>query len=331
MTLDEVGTQREPESSNSETQCTVVTYHYVRDMRLTPYPEIKGLRVSQFEQQLDYLCRTYEMITLRDYLQFVEGTKGIPKKSCLLTFDDGFKDHYETVLPRLSARKVGGIFFLITQPLAENKVAKVHQIHFLMASLGQRAFEREFVATLKELFPDFNLMSFTGETIAEATYRYDDQETTRFKKLLNYQIPYNERDKVLETLFEKHFGDEPSFSRSLYLSWGEIGEMYKAGLIFGSHTHTHPVLSRLSKRQQLFELKTSRDIIDARLGSKAFPFSYPYGGEDTFSDNTIASLQRLGYYCAFSVIRGVNQGKPDLYKLKRMDTNDLPLTEEYSN
>ena len=48
----------------------------------------------------------------------------------------------------------------------------------------------------------------------------------------------------------------PPESPSATLSWAEIGRLRKTGLMaFGSHTHTHPVLSRCGPRRQEEELR----------------------------------------------------------------------------
>lgn len=308
---------------NEQISCIVVNYHYVRDTHLTPYPGINGLSVNKFQQQLDYLCRNYEMIDPKDYFKFLRGEQCIPRKSCLLTFDDGLKDHYETVFPILVDRSVTAVFFLITEPLVGGGVAKVHQIHFLMAKLGQESFREEFFSALDETFPDIDLTEFKGDAFNARTYRYDNQDTARLKRLLNYGLPYEVRDSVIESLFAKYFDDEQCFCRSLYMTWDEIREMKRMGLVFGRHTHTHPVLSRLGKSEQLYELKTSRDIITDKLGDGLLPFSYPYGGGATYSKNTIALLKKLGYAYAFTMIRGINYGNGHRYRLKRMDTNDI--------
>ena len=41
-------------------RCTIIAYHYVRDLSDTDYPEIKGLLTSEFEGQLDYLSKYYK-------------------------------------------------------------------------------------------------------------------------------------------------------------------------------------------------------------------------------------------------------------------------------
>lgn len=42
---------------------TVVVYHYVRPLSDSAFPEIKGLELSAFEEQLDYIERNYQVVS----------------------------------------------------------------------------------------------------------------------------------------------------------------------------------------------------------------------------------------------------------------------------
>ena len=62
------------------------------------------------------------------------------------------------------------------------------------------------------------------------------------------------------------------------LRWTHLREMVGSGLVqVGSHTHTHPDLTRLSPREAEEELRRSRDLIAERLGTAPVHFAYPWG------------------------------------------------------
>ena len=80
---------------------TIVMYHYVRDLARSRYPGLKALTVDAFDGQLDYITRHYRVCSVRDVVAATRGEHRLPPNACLLTFDDGFLDHFTTVLPRL--------------------------------------------------------------------------------------------------------------------------------------------------------------------------------------------------------------------------------------
>src|SRR5262249_17045426 len=86
---------------------------------------------------------------------------------------------------------------------------------------------------------------------------------------------------------------------------------------FGSHTHTHPILSRCGLARQEHELRASRDVLRERL-SRADLFAYPNGGRADFTPATQALLRRLGYRCGLTSIPGLNRRGRDLYALRRV-------------
>ena len=113
---------------------TIVMYHYVRDLPRTRYPRIKGRTIEEFEGQLDYIQRHYTVTTTRAVIEASRGGRPLPSNACLLTFDDGFLDHYTTVFPRLLARGLSGSFYPPAVVARGGRVLDVHKIHFILAA-----------------------------------------------------------------------------------------------------------------------------------------------------------------------------------------------------
>ena len=128
-------------------------YHYVRDLPKTPFPRIKGMLTSDFRRQLQALRSRYEMATLEIALDFLKGTYTPSRDLCLLTFDDGLKEHYTDVTPLLVEYKIQGLFFMITACLYENLVVPVHMNHFLMAALDFEQYRTAFLNRLADSQP----------------------------------------------------------------------------------------------------------------------------------------------------------------------------------
>src|SRR3954465_1886150 len=113
---------------------TIVVYHFVRELPHTRYPGIKGLLESEFRGQLEYLARHYEFTTAEQVMDSVANGKPLPRNAALLTFDDGYIDHFVTVFPMLDERGIQGCFFPPAKAIRENRVLDVNKIHFILAS-----------------------------------------------------------------------------------------------------------------------------------------------------------------------------------------------------
>ena len=90
---------------------TTIMYHYVRPIRDSKYPNIKGLELCDFIGQLNYIERNYNPISIEDLIDYKVFNKTLPSKPLLLTFDDGYIDHYEFVFPELKKRGLSGAFY----------------------------------------------------------------------------------------------------------------------------------------------------------------------------------------------------------------------------
>jgi peptidoglycan/xylan/chitin deacetylase (PgdA/CDA1 family) len=79
----------------------ILCYH-----RFGPRPSQLVVTPAAFEAQMDYLARNgYHVLTLSRVMTFLERGEPIPRKSVVLTIDDGFRSTYEVAFPIL--RKYG--------------------------------------------------------------------------------------------------------------------------------------------------------------------------------------------------------------------------------
>jgi peptidoglycan/xylan/chitin deacetylase (PgdA/CDA1 family) len=296
-------------------------YHYVRDSVATGFPGIRALAPSLFAQQLDWLQSRHTLIDLATLEDALDGRAPLPANAALLTFDDGFVDHYEVVFPELSARGLSGVFFLsgiACQP--EPRLLGVHKTQFLLAQLGAEAFGRAVVAECRavQTVPDVRSSVFGAD-------RWEAADDRAIKQLINVELPFDEAERVLDVLFTRHVATPAPFAQRLYLGESMIREMAEGGMEFGYHTRSHRMLSRLSPPEQAEELAGGVAWIRLLTGQARVPFCYPWGGAQTYTRDTVRLLGELGYSVAFNTVRRrVDVGADGRFELPRFDTRDLP-------
>src|ERR1700733_2186665 len=115
---------------------TIVMYHYVRDLERSRFPEIKGLSIERFCRQLDFIQSRHTPITVQDLFDAQAFKKALPPDPILLTFDDGYSDHFANVFPLLDARGIQGCFFPPAQAILEHRVLDVNKIQFILAAVS---------------------------------------------------------------------------------------------------------------------------------------------------------------------------------------------------
>jgi peptidoglycan/xylan/chitin deacetylase (PgdA/CDA1 family) len=303
--------------------CLVVTYHYDRDSNATPFPGIRALPPAAFAQQLDWLQREHHLIGLPELETALETGSPLPPNAALLTFDDGFIDHYETVFPILRSRSLSAVFFLSYDACGPSpRVLPVHKTHFLLAALGVATCSRAVVDECE------TALASAGAAARRRVFGADQWEHAgerAIKDLLNYELSFDEADRVLDALFARHLGDEAGFARALYLNESMAREMADQGMTFGYHTRSHRMLSRLTSGEQQQELADGVSWIRAITGQSTVSFCYPWGGPRTYTSDTLRILADTGYSVAFNTVRRrADLLRDGRFELPRLDTRDLP-------
>jgi peptidoglycan/xylan/chitin deacetylase (PgdA/CDA1 family) len=92
--------------------------------------------------------------------------------------------------------------------------------------------------------------------------------------------PETERIKLMRELFRALKIDsnnlENENSRTM-LNWNEVQGMAKDGITIGSHSHTHPILSRMPIQKAKEEILESKKILEENLSIKVKHFAFPNG------------------------------------------------------
>lgn len=100
------------------TRIPVITYHNVvtnKQKRKAPYKKSSlAISKSKFNQQMKWLKKKkYRTINCEEFYLWHEGKIKLPKKSVLITFDDGLDGVVKNALPVLRKYKLKGTFFVI--------------------------------------------------------------------------------------------------------------------------------------------------------------------------------------------------------------------------
>jgi len=304
----------------------IVMYHYVRDLPRTAYPRIKGMLLDDFRAQVKSFAGGFEMASLEAALAYLRGEYQPKRDLCLLTFDDGLKEHYSEATPILRELGIQGIFHMITSCLEDRVVAPVHMNHFLMAALEFAEYREAFLAKLSEMDPAAakGIAAVNGAQ-AKKTYPWDLSEVASFKYFFNFLLDAQKRDAIVKVLFERYIGSEKDFAGQLYASWDEARQMQSAGMLIGGHTHSHQPLSSLSKEEMRQDLRTSSSLLRKRLSEQAlWPFCYPYGKNDSFTPETVETLKNLAFECAFTTEKGPSNPGVDMFRIGRVDCKAAP-------
>ena len=274
-------------------------------------PGLFSATAEEFDEQIAFLKRNVDLVTLEEVLAFVDGTQKEKGRRCrvLITFDDGYLDNYEIAYPILHSHGVQGVFFLVTSMVGSHHVPWWDQISYLIKTGRKRRFSLRYPANL-EFDIDQNGMGESLRAVLKLYKRPENTDPARF----------------IQELAEATQGEDLPPTLRRFLNWDEAREMSKGGAAIGSHTHSHPVLSQLEPDRQYEELYKSRTILKEQLDISADTIAYPVGNRKAFTDETQRIALELGYRAAFSFYGGANfPGKTSPYDVHRFDIscNDM--------
>jgi peptidoglycan/xylan/chitin deacetylase (PgdA/CDA1 family) len=302
----------------------------VRDLKYSRYPNIKGLDVSLFKEQIGYLKRHYNFVTVEQVIDCYEQKKGLPDHSVLLTFDDAYMDHFTHDFPILKKEGIQGTFYPPVRAVTEHLVLDVNKIHFILASVDNTrkmdGLLKEIKLLLETYKEEYNLKSYDDyfQKLAIAN-RFDPKEVVFIKRLLQVELDETLRKKITDILFSKIVGvEEASFSRELYMSIDQLKCMAGCGMHIGRHGYDHYWLGSLSKEKQEHEIKKSIEFIISIMGGGNLTICYPYGN---YNQDTISILKENGCKLGFTTVVDVaslDMPEDEIYQIPRLDTNDLP-------
>lgn len=312
----------------------IVMYHYVRDLKYSRYPEIKGMDWRLFKQQLEFFSSKFNVVTMEQVIAACNEDKDmLPDNALLLTFDDGYIDNYTYALPLLSEYRMQGSFFIPGKTFNENKLLDVNKIHFILATADSKELVKEIFEQL-DYYRGTEYAIPSNEELYEkyaVANRFDNKDIIFVKRVLQTGLAENLRNQISSNLFKKYVGvSEETFAKELYMSREQIRQMKKDGMFIGLHGYDHYWMGNLPEEQMKADFDKSVEVLSEFIDDGNYVLNYPYGN---YNDNVLAYMQekkvKLGMTTEVAVAK---IGEDNKYLLPRLDCNDFPpKSEQYLN
>ena len=272
----------------------MLMYHYVRPNYMRMSERHHVLDLDLFDQQLDVMAQKFEFILGSDLLAVGDDTSAL-ENSIWLTFDDGYRDCIDYVLPSFLKKGVIGTFYIPTEAIFERKLLDVNKIHILLSG---RVTPKEIVKLADQYFSDAGLEEALSTTFNDLFSKYgvanlwNDRDTEFIKKLFQKIIPTDIRKKYLDHVFSQVVErSESSWVDEFYLTPDDVQVLIDNGMEIGSHGHSHEWLAEMTLEGQRSELTNSFMHLDSVVNDgNSRSMCCPFG---SYNDDTLSILRSL--------------------------------------
>ena len=190
-------------------------------------------------------------------------------------------------------------------------------------SVSPRTFDRQLTFLEENNYQTLTL----SQMISDFSGKY---KIPKDKKpiILTFDDGYADAYTSAYPILQKHH-----FTAVFYIITGQIGqtdrmtekqivELDKNSMVIGSHTVSHPDLTKNSSNQVLSQLTDSKSKLESILNHPIFDFCYPAG---KFNDEVVSLAKSAGYQTATTTAKGTADLSSDPLKMPRIrvqnDTN----------
>lgn len=291
----------------------ILLYHRVT--ALTSDPQLLAVTPTNFNDHLSLLKSAYTLLEIEEFYHIRQNKIKMPKRSVVITFDDGYADNYYEALPLLESHNAQALFYVSTSLLDTN-------LEFWWDDL-----ERIFLSEDK-LPPclDFN---FRGVSFNFQTNNNQSRKDTYYKlhpivKSCNVE----ERGVLLNQIIDwSGFMAEGRSTHRVLTTQELISLDNSKAAIIGAHTHTHPCLSNCTMEKQREEILISKKQLETCLKKTIDHFSYPFGSKSDFNSDSISVCKGLNFKMVCANFPSQVHSWHDTYALPRMIVRDWPIEE----
>ncbi len=250
----------------------ILMYH-----RIINLPNVHGLSPELFEKQLEFLAKNFRVVPIETLLDELS-TGRLKPNTTALTFDDGHFDFYTNAWPLLKKYKLPATLYIAT--------GFIDGSHWLWPDLIKYILLHSQVPSIK--LEPLGLLATTPEHLERTWHTIGDYALT---------LNVDARDALIQQLAQlagvsiPHLPEWPFSS----VTWPQLQEMCAEGLDVGSHTISHPLLTKLDSATLTHELSDSAATIKTQLGRQPKGICYPNGRPEDINPETILKAQEAGY------------------------------------
>jgi peptidoglycan/xylan/chitin deacetylase (PgdA/CDA1 family) len=299
-------------------RAVVLMYHRVLDeddcRRTGSHPGII-VAPDTFERQMAVLKRRFFVLSAGQLAEHLTRNIPLPDSSCVITFDDGWRDNLTNALPVLRAHGLPAIVFLPVNFIGRRRLFWREAVTHLLLKAVQLSRAGDLpAATLQGILVEYGLAQVLDITdpdprpaLIETVQRQSHRRMQDDGALVH----------ALEEAMDIRLEDLDT--ADVFVSWEQVREMEQSGISFGAHGVEHRLLGELPPADADREIRESRRVVASHVTAPVFAFSYPNG---SFTSEVTEMVRAAGYQLGFTTEPGFAQSGDDRFRIRRVNVHE---------
>ena len=171
--------------------------------------------IKKFDQQMKYLSdNSYKSLSLDEYYDWKVKNKKIPRKSILITFDDGYITNYKYAFDILKKYDLKGVVFIIGSYVSGSDGNEETNAYFSLEQMNETIKNYPNIEFASHTFNmhDYDLSNKTCDLITEDINKFNEVIKTEY-----HAYPFGLSNELVERCYQENnyklaFGFGPGFT-----------------------------------------------------------------------------------------------------------------------
>jgi peptidoglycan/xylan/chitin deacetylase (PgdA/CDA1 family) len=243
---------------------TALFYHTVASGPMPHVTPLYAIKTPEdFERDLIFLKRNFTLVGHDDLVAHRRGSRPLPERAAVISFDDGFAECFTLARPLLTQHGVSATFF-VCNDFIDNKSLMYRNRVALCISRLESAPAAEQHRLMGALGRKFGIDSQSPKAVRDWLLGLGYADGPKI----------DEACECLGISVEAFLRD-----RRPYMTLAQIEQLHAEGFTIGAHTSDHPQLHQLGDWAQVREqVRTSSDLVRSITGRRLVPFAFPFNG-----------------------------------------------------
>ncbi len=264
----------------------------------------KHLLENYFYKIIKNLKDNGKALSMDEVIFIKKNKKKFPKKSFVITFDDGFENNYSVAAPILDDLNIPATFYFSTDFINNNTMSWIDKI--------------EYCFELDKKIKSLEVNNFGKFDISSIEKKIKCLELIRSKVKSNFNINTEKLVKEIFKQFNIKMINNSNNDIDKKIDWQKTKLLNNNKLFtLGGHSHLHMPLTYFSKKSADEQVAKSIKLFKKNTNIVLKHYSYPEGQKKDYDKSVKSILKRNGIICCPTAINGFNNSKTSLFELRR--------------